>query len=311
MGNKRVVTLTLNPAVDRSVSVDRVVSEHKLRCTDPAVEPGGGGINVTRVLQRLGTDSQALWTQGGDMGGLLGHLMEREGIPNHPIEISDDTRENFSVFEIGTALQYRFNLPGPVFTEACAGAVLDTIAGLTPEPDYLVLSGSLPNGLPEDFYRQVVDAAPRSTRVVVDTSGPALSKVVEGPVYAAKPNLRELGLLVGRELESDEEITRAAERLVRGGCEVLLVSLGAGGALVASAEGCDFVRSPTVPIRSKVGAGDSMVGGFIHGLCSGLSLGDAARMGVAAGAATVMTDGSQLCRAEDVRRLFGEISEKA
>ena len=307
----RVSTLTLNPAVDRSVSVDRVVSEHKLRCQDPATDPGGGGINVTRVLQRLGTGSRALWTQGGDMGALLGRLMDREGIPNDAIPIAGDTRENFSVFETGTSLQYRFNLPGPVFTADCAREILDAVASLDPEPDYLVLSGSLGTGLPDDFYRQIVDASPETTRVVVDSSGPALAKVIEGSVFAAKPNLRELGLLVGRELESDREIVRAAEMLVRGGGEVLLVSLGAGGALVASAEGTSFVRSPTVPIRSKVGAGDSMVGGFIHGLCSGLSLGDAARMGVAAGAATVMTDGSQLCRAEDVQRLFGEISEKA
>ncbi|MEM1024219.1 MAG: 1-phosphofructokinase family hexose kinase [Myxococcota bacterium] len=306
----QVVTLTLNPAVDRSVTVDRVVSEHKLRCTDPAVDPGGGGINVTRVLNRLGTSSQALWTQGGDMGALLGRLLSKEGVPHRPIQIADQTRENFSVFESGTSLQYRFNLPGPTFTEDCDREVVETIAGLDPAPAFLVLSGSLPLGVEDHFYRRVVEAAPEGTKVVVDTSGKALKASLEGPVFAAKPNLRELGLLVDRELESDEDIIRAARTLVEGGCEVLLVSLGAGGALVVGEEGTSFVRSPTVPIRSKVGAGDSMVGGFIHGLSSGLSLADAARMGVASGAATVMTDGSQLCRAKDVHRLFNEISEK-
>ncbi|MGF1511896.1 MAG: 1-phosphofructokinase family hexose kinase [Myxococcota bacterium] len=307
-----VVTVTLNPAVDRSAVVERVFAEHKLRCSDPALEPGGGGINVARALVRLGTTSLALWTSGGGTGLLLGRLLDSEGLPHEPIEIVEETRENFSVYESSSSLQFRFNLPGPIFTEDCQDRVVERLSNLKPLPKFVVLSGSLPRGVPQDFYGKLAASVSAPARVVVDTSGPALTGTLGSPVFAFKPNLRELGQWVGRELEDDAAIVDAARSVLdRSPTELLLVSLGAGGAVVVGRQSHLQVRAPTVPIRSKVGAGDSMVAGFVHGLCQGFSPEDAARFGVAAGAAAVMTDGSQLCHPDDTQRLFQQILNEA
>jgi 6-phosphofructokinase 2 len=301
-----IVSLTLNPAVDRSAVVDRVVPEHKLRCTEPGLEPGGGGINVARATRQLGTDALALWTRGGATGDLLASLLELEGLPHRPIDIGGDTRENFSIYESSSTLQYRFNLPGPTFTEACQRSVLRELSSLPDDTSYLVLSGSLPDGVPDDFYAAAAEAAPAGCRVVVDTSGEALkASVARGGFFGFKPNLRELSLLLDRPLEGDADIKTAARTLLKApGSAFVLVSLGAGGALMVTEADTFHIRAPTVPIRSKVGAGDSTVAGLVHGLARGWDWLDAARYGVAAGAAAVMTDGSQLCTREDTERLY-------
>jgi 6-phosphofructokinase 2 len=306
-----VVTLTVNPAVDRSAVVDRVVPEHKLRCTDPSLDPGGGGINVSRACTRLGSSSLALWCSGGATGQLLGNLLDQEGLAHDPVPIRDETRANFSVYETSSTLQYRFNLPGPTFTDACQARVFERLAALPPSTKFVVLSGSLPPGVSPDFYARAARAVPPTTRVVLDTSGPALRAALEGPIFAFKPNLRELGQLVGHEPTDDETLVAAGrELLAQSDTQVVLVSLGAGGAVLVTETTSANIRSPTVPIRSKVGAGDSMVAGFVHGLSQGFIYEEAARFAVAAGAAAVMTDGSQLCTSEDTHRLYAQMKQE-
>lgn len=306
-----ILTLTLNPAVDRSAVVDRVVPEHKLRCTEAALEPGGGGINVARAARQLGASAVALWTRGGATGDLLSDLLDREGVEHRSVSIQGETRENFSVYETTSTLQYRFNLPGPTFTESCRREVLNGLRTMEPMPRFWVLSGSLPDGLSQDFYADAAAAAPQGVQVVVDTSGEALhASALRGGFFGFKPNLRELGLWKGRTLEGDQDIQDAARHLLRqASATFVLVSLGAAGALMVTAQETAHIRAPTVPIRSKVGAGDSTVAGLMSGLSRGMSLMDSARYGVAAGAAAVMTDGSQLCRASDTERLFASMKD--
>jgi 6-phosphofructokinase 2 len=305
-----IVTLTINPALDISTRVDHVVPERKLRCGAPAVEPGGGGINVSRAIGKLGGQSVALYTRGGATGQHLSACLEQEGLDHRPVPIRGVTRESFTAYESATGLQYRFIMPGPTLSAGEWQQCLDALAGIVPRPGYIIASGSLPPGVPEEFYARVARIGKDlGARVIVDTSGPALPVAVREGVFLIKPNLRELSQLTGHErAEEGQHEERVTQMIASGQCEAVVVSLGAAGALLGSKEGCERLRAPTVPIESKVGAGDSMVAGIVLGLARGLSLRDAARFGVAAGAAAVMTPGSELCRREDTERLYRQMN---
>jgi len=300
----RIVTLTMNPAIDRSCSVQHIVPDFKLRCSEPKREPGGGGINVARVIHELGGEALAFWTRGGPMGDLLAGLLDREGIAHAPVAIDGITRENVIVFERASERLYRFGMPGPPLSSREAERCLEEIERLDPAPDYFVASGSLPDGAGDDFYARAARLLPESTRLIADTSGEPLRCVLDEGVFLIKPNIRELGLLLGEKIEEDAQIEAFSKHLIdEGRTRAVLTSLGAAGAVLVTAGGTEHIMSPTVPIRSSVGAGDSMVGGLVLALARGDTIEAAARFGIAAGAAAVMTTGSSLCRREDVDRL--------
>ena len=307
----QVVTLTMNPALDKSTSTHHVTPEDKLRCHTLRIDPGGGGLNVSRAIHQLGGSSLPLYMAGGLSGQMLQNRLQAEQLPEHRIPILGETRESFTVLEETTTHQYRFNLPGPTLTEAEWRSALDVVTSLTPRPTYVVASGSLPPGVPVDFYVQLAArVADWSARLIIDTSGAPMQAVVDecAPVYMIKPNLGELATLIGRELLDDEDIVAAAHALLnRCAIEILVVSLGAGGALLIANQETTFLRAPTVPIRSKIGAGDSTLAGITLGLVRGLPLLEAIRFGVAAGAAAVMTPGTELCRRDDTERLFAQM----
>jgi len=300
----RVVTLTLNPALDLSTRVGQVVAEDKLRCEAPLRDPGGGGINVARAVVRLGGQALAVFPLGGATGDLLVDAVRSQDVDVEVVRTRADTRENVSVTETSSGRQFRFVMPGAALagdeTASCLRAVTEAQA------DLIVTSGSLPPGPSDDTYAELIRMC-AGRRVLVDTSGPALRAAVDAGAWLVKPNLRELGDLVGRDLEDDEAISAAARELLGGGTEVVVVSMGAGGVWLVSADRTEHVRSPTVPIRSRVGAGDSTVAGIAVALLRGEDLPTAVRRGVAAGAAAVMTEGSELCRAEDAERLYAQL----
>jgi 6-phosphofructokinase 2 len=302
-----IVTVTPNPSIDVSTAVDRVEPDRKLRCDEPQREPGGGGLNVARVVARLGGESLALWSKGGATGDLLHELLDGEGVTHHPAPIDGFVRESFAVFERSSSRQFRFGTPGPRVRVDGLAPLIALVERLEPFPSIVVGSGSLPPGADERFYGALAEmAADRGARVVVDTQGAPLRRALETRrVFLIKPNLRELATLVGRELQDDGDIVDAARAIVHsGGSDVVVTSLGAGGALVVSREIADRIVAPTVPVRSRIGAGDSTVGGIALALARGEPLARAARFGVAAGAAAVMTPGTELCRRADVERLF-------
>ena len=308
----KIATLTMNPAIDKSSAVAQVVAEWKLRCEPPEYEPGGGGINVSRAIRKLGGDSVAFYPAGGLAGRMLSDLLDREGLHHQAMSIAGVTRENFTVLEKSTARQYRFGMPGPTLQGADWRRCLEEISHLLPQVDYLVASGRLPPGVPPNFYGQLAKLAEEhNTRLIVDTSGEALRLAVEEGVFLIKPNLREFAELMGRELVNGLQEEHLARELVSSNkSEAVVVSLGAAGVLVASAEGTERVRAPLVPIKSKVGAGDSTVAGIVFALARGQSWREAVRFGVAAGAAAVMTPGTELCRREDVERLFEQLMQR-
>jgi 6-phosphofructokinase 2 len=300
-----VGTITLNPCVDKTFGVARVVPDRKLRAHDIGLYPGGGGINVARVITRLGGNAKALWSCGGCSGDVLRELLDKEGVPHDPIRIGDDTRENLIARDDSSGQQYRFGMPGPDLTPQERDDWAKHVTEWSEPPRFLVFSGSLPPGAPIDWFYDLLRSAPSESRIVVDTKREALSRAFDAGVYLAKPNIHELEEVVGRELHDDEQIVGAARELIHGHhIEVLLISLGRGGAIVVTADESSRLHAPAVKIRSKVGAGDSMVGGLLFALDEGLSLESATRMAVAAGAAAVTTEGTDLCHREDVERLY-------
>jgi len=309
---KHVITLTMNPAIDINTTVQNVAPEQKLRSGPLHYEPGGGGINVSRAIKKIGGKSVALYPRGGSTGRMLRDLLDREGLQQQAVQIEKWTRQNFIVLEESSNQQYRFGTPGPELKESEWQKCLDDLSKVDPKPAYLVASGSLPPGVPEDFYARVVAIGNKlGSRVVMDTSGAPYRKALQEGVFLIKPNLRELRLLVDRDLHNESEQEEAAMELVRSGkSRVVVVSIGAAGAFVATDEGIERMRAPTVTIRSKVGAGDSMVGGIVFSLANEKSVREASLFGLAAGSAAVMTPGTELCRRDDVIRLYDQMSSQ-
>ncbi|MCQ4324555.1 phosphofructokinase [Stutzerimonas stutzeri] len=302
-----IATLTLNPAMDLSVGTARVVSTDKLRCSLPRHDPGGGGINVARVVKTLGGKALAIYPSGGPFGELLQRSLDELGLVHRPVPIRGDTRESFTVDEVETGLQYRFVLPGPSLAAEELQRCLDTVAALHPAPQYLVLSGSFPPGVAVDFFDELLLLARRiGARLVVDLSGEPLAHAAsQGGAYLMKPSLNELSSLMGYPVVGEAQQEEALRSLIQRGCaEIVVLSLGAEGALVACDGYLQRIASPQVPVTSAVGAGDSMLGAIVLALAEGRELGDAVRCGVAAGAATVMRPGTELCHREDVQRLL-------
>ncbi len=304
---KSIVTVTLNPTIDKSASIDHVVPERKLRCKSPRYEPGGGGLNVSRAIRKLGGESKAVYLSGGLQGKRLQRLLDEEGLDHSPFEIEEWTRENLVIYEESTGQQYRFGMPGPNVSEKEWRGFSDALSKLGKKPDYLVASGSLPPGVPEDFYARMAERCKRDDiSLILDTSGKPLSLAVEEGVFLLKPNVDELKILSGQpDFEDESRLEEAARSLVREGKNrVVAISLGAAGAILVWEDKCERLRAPTVPIKSKVGAGDSMVAGIVLSLARGKSIPESVRFGVAAGAAAVMTPGSELCRRRDAEQLF-------
>jgi 6-phosphofructokinase 2 len=303
---KTIVTMTLNPTVDKSSSVAHVVAEHKLYCTPPRFEPGGGGVNVSRAIKKLGGNSRLLYPAGGLTGKRLQELLDEEGLNHRPFPICGMIRESLIILEESTGQQYRFGMPGPQLQKKEWEPFLQELSAMEPSPDYVVASGSLPPGVPPDFYARVARAGKeKGTKVIIDVAGEALEQAIKEGVFLIKPNVREFRELVGKEVKEEAQIKTEAQKMVQGGrCEVLVISLGAAGALAVSEDFAEHILPPTVPIVSKVGAGDSMVAGIVLSLARGKPLRESVLFGVAAGTAAVMTPGTELCRREDAERLY-------
>jgi 6-phosphofructokinase 2 len=300
-----IVTITPNPAVDLSTAIEKIVPVYKLRGTLQRRDPGGGGINVARVIKRLGGNVSAIYPIGGATGDSLRRLVEQEGVASRTFAIADETREDFFVSEISTGQQYRFILPGPKLAESEWRECLDLLFRTEPFPRFVVASGSLPGGVPDDFYARVARIAKeRGAKMILDTSGAALPAAVAEGVYLIKPDLREMRELTNSEPASVDEWESAAKVIVRSGkVAVIALTMGHLGAALVTRDRA--FRAPPLAITpvSAVGAGDSFLGALIYGLASGARLDDAFRLAVAAGAAALLNPGTELCRPGEVKRL--------
>jgi 6-phosphofructokinase 2 len=305
LGHDPIVTVTANPALDVSTTAARVMPEHKMRCGPSRLDPGGGGINVSRVVRNLGGRSIAVYSVGGPTGQAYRELLEAEGIAGRAVRVSANTRSSFTVDETDTGDQFRFVLPGPELREPEWRALLSAAGDDMPVGGYIVTSGSLPRGAPIDLYGRIARIARETgTRCVVDTSGEALHAALDEGVYLIKPSRRELGELVGAELRDEVDMQEAARDLVdRGACEVVALTMAAAGALVVTAEAALRLPPAEIVVRSTVGAGDSFLGGFVLRLAQGNDVATSFRTAVACGGATAMLPGTELCRSDDVHSL--------
>jgi 6-phosphofructokinase 2 len=303
-----IVTLTMNPAVDVSTSIEDVRADVKLRCERPTRRAGGGGLNVARVIARLGADVTAIHTCGGTTGRLLEALLREEGLTGQSVEVADETRENIVVVEVAGKRHFHFVMPGPELSRDEWRVCLDAAgaAGNT----FVVASGSLPPGVPADFYARLAERVRSGGgRLALDASGEPLRLALEVGVWMIKPNVVELGELTGIADTHEASLVDAADALVhRGSAELVVLSLGPAGAY---ATGLDLkgehLRSPVVPVGSRVGAGDSMVGALVTAASRGMTTRQIVRLGLAGGAAAVIQEGSEVAQAADVWRLYSRL----
>ncbi|MCF8483935.1 MAG: 1-phosphofructokinase family hexose kinase [Rhodobacteraceae bacterium] len=302
-----ILTLTLNPALDMASDVPEIIAGQKLRCSEPHLDPGGGGLNVSRAIKALGGESVALVALGGLTGDRLAGLIRAEGITFMSILAPGETRQSLTVTEQSSGKQYRFMLPGPQWGEAERARVFTLLAATVRPGGFSVISGSQPPGVPADFPAQLA-ANMVGSRVVLDTSGPALLAAVNSPI----PDLEVLRMdgeegeeLAGRKLESRIDTADFASDLVaRGVAKRVIVARGADGNVMAEVGLRLFAPAPKVKVKSTVGAGDSFVAALVLALARGEDASAAMTKAAAAAAAAVMTDATQLCRAEDVERLI-------
>jgi 6-phosphofructokinase 2 len=308
---KPIVTLTLNPTIDGASEADVVRPIHKVRTRNERFDPGGGGINVSRVVRELGGETLAIYLAGGATGPVLDALLERRAVPRTVVPIKGHTRISQTVFETSSGLEFRFVPEGPRIAPDEAQRCLETLA--RSDCDWLVASGSLPRGLDAGFYATVgAQARAKGARFVLDTSGDALRETLAGGgVFLCKPSQGEFESLVGRKLEPGELEREAAALVASGKVTLLAITLGHEGAVLVDGDGA--FRLPALPVeaRSAVGAGDSFVAAMTLGLATGRSAREAFVMGLAAGTAAVLTPGSDLCRREDFERLHVQATRAA
>lgn len=304
----KIITLTLNPAIDKTTYTAQVVPEKKLSCTHPIYQPGGGGINVSRALANLGCASTPVYLAGGTSGNHFQQLLAKEQIASIVVPIAGNTRTNLTVVEQSTGSQFRFGMVSPPIQESEWQFCLQILEQQL-DFDYIIASGSIPPEVPLDFFGKVAAIAKKkNARLIIDTSGEALVQATQVGVFMIKPNLAELSALHGKETLPIDQVKEAAQSIIAtGACTAMAVSMGPDGALLITQDDYIHIPSPSVKVKSTVGAGDSMVAGIVYGLANNWSWQDIIGHGVACGTAATLNEGTQLCKQADVERLFAEI----
>tara|TARA_R110000751_G_scaffold301415_5_gene413830 strand:- start:30387 stop:31310 length:924 start_codon:yes stop_codon:yes gene_type:complete len=304
-----ITSLTINPALDKNAKVAGLVATQKLKCHAIHYQPGGGGVNVSRMLHRLGEKSNCLFPSGGYTGKHLNDLLLQEGVNTLQVPVKEWTRENLSVVDEQTNLQYRFGMPGGPLYPSELKTIQAFVDKQLKENDMLVLSGSLPEGIASDYYaRWIAHTSLKNIKVVIDTSGPALMEAVKEPVFLLKPNQKELAELAGKVfLSSTEQEAFALEMIASKKATYIVVSLGARGAFLASKAGVVYQSTPSVAVQSTIGAGDSMVAGLIYAIKNNFSDRDILKWGIACGVATTMSEGTMLAGKTNVTKILNMI----
>lgn len=304
-----ILTLTLNPALDMSTEVPEIVAGQKLRCSEPLLDPGGGGLNVSRAIRSLGGESLALVALGGLTGDRLAGLIRQAGVTFLSILGPGETRLSLSVHEESTGKQFRFMLPGPVWGAAERARVFTLLRATARPGGFSVISGSQPPGTPLDFASQLAESMPGS-KVVLDTSGKPLLEAVRNPIpelEVLRMDGEEAESLTGHPLRDRKDTADFAQDLARKGvARKVVVARGADGNVLATVDHRLFSPAPRVRVRSTVGAGDSFVAALVLAMARSQPDDEALALGSAAAAAAVTTDATQLCRPEDVMRLLHE-----
>jgi 1-phosphofructokinase len=307
-GQQQIVTITLNPALDQTVYIPQFQVGEVNRVNEQRIDPGGKGINVAKVVRALGHPVCVTGFLGQDNSKRFFEYFQKQAITNFFVEVAGAARVNIKIVDDQSGRVTEINFPGLNCTGQDLSGLETVIQRLAQEHQWFVIAGSLPQGVPDNSYgRLIALLQQQGARVFLDSSGPALREGIKAVPYAIKPNLEELGQLIGRPLEKESEIRAAIADLLAGGIHEVIVTLGARGAIVAGKEGMLRVTPPAVVANSTVGAGDAMVAGFVVGKTQGLSLADCARLGTAAATASVVQPGTQAGPVKEVKKLLTQV----
>ncbi|MCE8537953.1 1-phosphofructokinase family hexose kinase [Ruegeria pomeroyi] len=304
-----ILTITLKPAVDYATSTEHVEAGLKLYCKKPQIDPGGGGVNVARSILRLGGSVRALVVLGGPMGERLLAFLETEKLPTIKCLVSGETGFSLAVTDAASGDQYRFTLPGEPVKETEARMILERISTSVPRDGFVVLSGGVAHGLQDDFPQMVQAAVLRCKgRLVVDTSKAPLLQLINSPIApldVLRLDRSELAAAVGRPMRSIADNLACCDHLItRGVARIVISGHGSEGSVMVSDDRKFFCHAPQVPVRSKIGAGDALVGAFTQSLARSDPPEQALRWGVAAAAATVSSEGTALFERAAVENLL-------
>lgn len=298
-------TITLNPSIDQRWIVDGLAKDDANRAKSVLETPGGKGINVSKVIRELGGDTRAYALLGGLTGELLKELVKGLDFPLSWVRIRGNTRMNTIVTDVKDRTQTRISAPGPRMSVSELAGFVRVLLRAKPKPVFWVFGGSPPRGLSGSVYRDLIRTLQKSgTPCVLDADDEALRMGVEAKPFMIKPNEHEMQRLYGKKLHTIHDHHRAARVFVKKGIHLVVVSLASRGALFVTNKEAFRIGAPPVTVKSHIGAGDSLIGGVIWGLAKKMSLRDAAKVGIAAGASAVMREAPRLCRREDIPRLL-------
>lgn len=303
-----IYTLTLNPAVDRELTVPKVEFDSVLRASESRVDFGGKGFNVSRLLKGMETSSTAIGFLGGRAGELLQDGLQSLGIYTDFVWVPGETRTNVSIVTQSHDHYIKANEKGPPVEPAKQKELLDKIDSLAQRGDWWVLAGSLPPGVTDDFYARIVNVLnEHGSQAILDATGEPLRLGCAEKPYLVKPNAEEAHALTGRPMGTPAEIAMAAAEIRKMGAQNVVVSMGKAGALLHTSEGTWLTHSPKIVEKNPIGAGDSMVGGLVWALTQGTALKESLGWGVASGAATASLNGTEVGSRPLIEHLFSQV----
>ena len=298
-------TVTLNPSLDKTITVDHLVLDEANRWTSLRRDAGGKGINVSRVLYELKCDTIAYGFNGGLDGEVLERLLKKQGVPFDFTDIDREIRSNLIITNMETRRQTRIDAPGPRIAKKELKNLIEKLHSIQPKPDFIVFAGSVPPGVPKTVYHRLISMAKQNgIKTVLDCDGEWLEEGIKAVPSIIKPNVHEAEQLLGAKLTGEASIVKAVEQLLSRGIEIVIVSRGKEGLIISDGTEMLKVTSPPVEVSSTVGSGDSAIAGLLLKLSKGEGLEEAARLAVAAGTATALTPGTELCHREDVEKLL-------
>lgn len=303
-----IATVTLNPSLDEHISVNGLVVEEANRWSKLRRYAGGKGIDVSRAIHQMGGRTIAYGFTGGAQGRAVEILLDEDGVPFSFTPIEQETRTNFIITDTKTAQQTIINAPGPHISKKELERFYRKVREIHPEPDLIVVSGSLPRGVPDNIYYDIVlEAKGNGLRTILDSAGKWLAEGIKAKPYLIKPNVHEAEELLKRELPTEEAIIKASLNLLEIGIEVVVISRGKDGIIAATKKNIVKAFPPPVKVRSTVGAGDCTIAGLALKLAYKEPLIEACRLAVAMGTAAVLTPGTELCHRADVEKLLPQI----
>ena len=306
-----IYTVTLNPAVDRELTIKEFAFDTVLRASEARVDCGGKGFNVSRMLASLGAKSVALGFAGGKAGQLLAEALVELDIETAFTWIEGETRTNVSIVTEQHDRYLKVNESGPTVSAADQRELLAQIAQLVQPGDWWVLAGSLPPGVPHTIYAQMVALIQaQGGQVLLDTSGSALVDGCGERPFLIKPNDSEASTLSGLPIDTPEDAVAAARQIQTLGPQNVVISLGKAGAIFSDGHAAWLAESPRIEEHNPIGAGDSMVGGLVYGLSQGLPVAEALQWGIACGAATASLPGTAVGSPELVQNLLAQVKIK-